>query len=277
MNLGELEAAQALRDLVTAARTVRSPYRPLIATDADGTLWEGDIGDDLFVEALSHHPVGPLALAGLREGAQDVFGDEAPADLRELALAFIGAYKVGRISIERICQIQSEVLGDRTQAALDALIARVAEQVAARIRPSVRIIVEEAALTNVPVHVVTGSLGAAVAMTLRHAGLAHATVSGAVLCIEGDRVLPKLAHPIPLHGAKVDALQAAAAWPPALGMGDGGWDANFLGGCAVALLVHPSAALLEAMIPVGGVMILRDGLVSPRPHDTRPGRDPSLP
>ena len=268
MSRDERAAARGLRELVTAARAVPSPYRPIIATDADGTLWEGDIGDDLFIEALSHHPVGPLALAGLREGAREVFGDEAPADLRELALAFIGAYRAGRMSIERICQIQSEVLGDRPQAALDALLARVAERVAARIRPAVRIIVEEAGRTGVPVHVVTGSLGAAVAATLRRAGLPHATVSGAVLRTEGDRVLPVLAHPIPLHGAKVDALRAAAAWPPALGMGDGGWDATFLGGCAVALLVHPSAALLDAMIPVGGVMILRDGLVSPRPHDT---------
>ena len=108
----------------------------------------------------------------------------------------------------------------------------------------------------------------AVAATLRLAGLQHATVSGATLSAEGDRVLPSLARPIPLHGAKVDALQAAGAWPPALGMGDGGWDATFLGGCAVALLVHPSAALLDAMNSTTGVMILRDGLVSPHELDT---------
>ncbi len=169
------------------------------------------------------------------------------------------------MSIERICQIQSEVLGDRTRAELDALLDLVAARVAARIRPAVRVIVEEAARAGVAVHVVTGSLGAAVAQTtLRRAGLAHATISGATLRAEGDRVLPSLAHPIPLHGGKVDALRAVGAWPPALGLGDGGWDATFLGGCAVPLLVHPAPALLHAMLPVGGVMILRDGLVSPR-------------
>jgi phosphoserine phosphatase len=256
--------SEGLRALVRAVRSAPSPYRPIIATDADGTLWEGDIGDDLFIEALSNHPVGPVALAGLRHGAREVFGDAAPEDLRELALAFIDAYRGGRMSIEHICKIQSEVLGDRTQAALDALLALVAERVAARIRPAVRLIVEEAGRSGVEVHVVTGSLAGAVAATLRRAGLVHATVSGATLRTEGDRVLPVLARPIPLHGGKVDALQAAGAWPPALGMGDGGWDATFLGGCAVPLLVHPSPALLDAMSPVAGVMILRDGCVSPR-------------
>jgi hypothetical protein len=30
-------------------------------------------------------------------------------------------------------------------------------------------------------------------------------------------------------------------------MGDGGWDATFLRGCALPLLVHPKASLLDAM------------------------------
>ena len=52
-----------LREMVHAAGAIAPPHRPVIATDADGTLWEGDIGDDLFVEALSHHPVGSRSRA----------------------------------------------------------------------------------------------------------------------------------------------------------------------------------------------------------------------
>ena len=96
-------------------------------------------------------------------------------------------------------------------------------------------------------HVVTGSLAGAVAATLRRAGLTHATVSGATLRTEGDRVLPELARPIPLHGGKVDALQAAGAWPPALGMGDGGWDVT-IAIADVSHYVRPGTALnAEAM------------------------------
>lgn len=251
--------------LVAAARAVPSPYRPVIATDADGTLWEGDIGDDLFLEALAHHPIGPEAREGLRRGAVEVFGDQGPADPRELALAFISAYRSGRMSIERICQLQAESLGDRPAADFDALIETVAARVAARIRPAVRVIVEEAARVGVAVHVVTGSLGAAVSTALRIAGMTHATAAGGTLVVRDGRVLPSLVGPIPLHGGKVTALQAAGAWPPALGMGDGGWDSTFLGGCAVPLLVHPAPALLDAMASTAGVMILRDGHVTPLP------------
>ncbi len=252
-----------LRALVEAARTVSSPCRAVIATDADGTLWEGDIGDDLFLEALAHHPIGPDAREGLRRGALEVFGDEGPADPRELALAFIGAYRSGRMSIERICQLQAESLGDRPAAEFDALIETVAARVALRIRPAVRVIVEEAARVEVAVHVVTGSLGIAVSTALRLGGLTHATAAGGTLVVRDGRVLPSLVGPIPLHGGKVTALQAAGAWPPALGMGDGGWDSTFLRGCAVPLLVHPTPALLDAMVATAGVMILRDGLVTP--------------
>lgn len=254
-----------LRAMVEAARTVGATHRPVIATDADGTLWEGDIGDDLFVEALSHYPIGPVAREGLSRGAVEVFGTEGPADPRELALAFIAAYRSGRMSIERICDLQAESLGDRPVEEFDRLVATVAGRVAARIRPAVRVIVEEAERAGVAVHVVTGSLGLAVATTLRLAGLSHASASGGTLAVRDGRVLPSLVGPIPLHAGKVTALQAVGAWPPALGMGDGAWDSTFLRGCAVPLLVHPGAALLDAMASTAGVMILRDGLVTPLP------------
>lgn len=255
--------SRELRALVAAARTVAPPHRPLIATDADGTLWEGDIGDDLFVEALSTLPLGPTAGEGLRVAAAEVFGPAAPAEPADLALAFIAAYRAGRLSIERICQLQAESLGDRPQAEFDALIETVARRVAGRIRPAVRVIVEEAASADVALHVVTGSLGVAVAATLRIAGLRFASVSGGVLLARDGHVLPELAGPIPLHGGKVTALESVGAWPPAMGMGDGGWDSTFLRGCAVPLLVHPSPTLLDAMVSTAGVMILRDGLVAP--------------
>mgnify|MGYP000125427975 CR=1 FL=1 len=37
-----------------AARSAPSPYRPIIATDADGTLWTGDVGVDVYERQL--HP-----------------------------------------------------------------------------------------------------------------------------------------------------------------------------------------------------------------------------
>ena len=91
----------------------------------------------------------------------------------------------------------------------------------------------------------------------------HKAFSGKelALLVYAGKLTTDVAHMVK---ADIDALHAVGAWPPALGLGDGGWDATFLGGCAVPLLVHPSDALLHAMLPVGGVMILRDGLVSPR-------------
>ncbi|HEY5145331.1 MAG TPA: haloacid dehalogenase-like hydrolase, partial [Polyangiaceae bacterium] len=38
----------------------------LVATDGDGTLWSGDVGEDLFHAFLDHGRVEPAAMQALR-------------------------------------------------------------------------------------------------------------------------------------------------------------------------------------------------------------------
>ena len=256
------DLADTLRPFIDGVLGCAPPHRAVIASDADGTIWRGDIGDDLFIEALTRHPVGPVAREDLQRHARELLGSSAPSSLPDLAHAFVDAYRAGHIDIVRICELQACALGDRSVAELDALVDVVAGAARERVRPDVRALFDLAARAGVAVHVVSGSLGLAVARTLDAAGVAYASVSGAELAVDDAHVRAALAGPIPLHAGKVRALEAVGAWPPALGLGDGGWDAPFLQGCEAALLVHPAPALARAMAGHPRLLVLRDGTVA---------------
>ncbi|MBL8602671.1 MAG: haloacid dehalogenase-like hydrolase [Myxococcales bacterium] len=239
--------AASLDRALRVAEAAPEGYARAVASDADGTLWAGDVADTLFLDASTRGLFQGEGLAHFLAGARAVLGDGATGDPRRDGPAVLDAYARGAIDITTLCNLQTQSLGGRSLASLDALLEGAAETVAARIHPEVRRLLAETAARGWPLHVVSGSLGRLVARTLTLAAIPFASVSGGVLKVEGDWVHAALAGPIPLHAHKIDALKAQGAWPPALGLGDGGWDAPFLHGAFAAALIEPKPALRDAM------------------------------
>ncbi|MEZ4390121.1 MAG: HAD family hydrolase [Polyangiales bacterium] len=228
---------------------MRSPpagFLRVVATDADGTLWDGDVGDALFRHLIARDAVDARAREATRELCARYL-PRVPEGLSAQAEALIAGHAAGLVPIEPLCDLEAEAAGGRSIAELDAFLAEVGGSFAARMRPESVELLTRLRGDGFAVHVVTGSLGALVEATLRAAGLVVDAVSGGSLRVHDGQVLPTLAQPIPLHGGKVEALRAAGRWPAAVAMGDGGWDASFLSGSALPLLVHPRPTLLEAM------------------------------
>lgn len=223
-----------------------APFRATVATDADGTLWATDVGDELFLALGRAADFRGEARDALLRRARAHLG-ALPGDDLSLARALMQRYAAGDISIGDMCELQAESVGGRSEAELLALYDEVAERVVATVRPAVRDLLTRLHARGMTVHVVSGSLGDAVAHCLRRAGIPFDTVAGATLARAGERVLPALAGEIPLFEGKVRALVAAGVWPSALGLGDGGWDVTFLCDVHLPVLVHPKAALVEAM------------------------------
>src|SRR5262245_41514717 len=78
----------------------RSPDGALLASDADGTIWDGDVGIDLF-EAL-------IAARGVRDPAREALAAEARAcgvaddgDANALAVRLYDAYQADRYAHDR--------------------------------------------------------------------------------------------------------------------------------------------------------------------------------
>lgn len=236
----------SVAESLDALREVPAGYVRAVATDADGTLWEGDVGDALFRRVVARGALSEASMRAIAEGCARWLGG-VPATPSAQAEALIEGHAAGRVDIRDLCDLEAACAGDRPRAEFDDLLRAVAAEYAGRMRDeSVRLLAALRA-QGFAVHVVSGSLGALVQATLDAAGVAVDRVSGGELAAREDYVSSTLVAPIPLHGGKVDALREAGHWPAAVGMGDGGWDATFLRGCALPLLVHPKPALLAAM------------------------------
>lgn len=227
-----------------------------VGTDADGTLWEGDVGDTLFLTLAEHDAFVGEAREALRARAATWLSRPPPDDPIALARALMDRYVCGEIPIGAMCELQAEAAGDRGADEYAAWLDRAADRLASHVRPTVRALLQALVARGATVHVVSGSLGALVESTLRRGEVPFHSVAGATLRREGDRVLPRLAGPIPLFEHKIEALTAAGAARPALGLGDGGWDAPFLRASWLPVLIEPRPALLEALADDARVMRL---------------------
>ncbi len=237
---------RSVEAVVASLDALPAGFHRAVATDADGTLWSTDVGDELFTDLAERHDFRGSARDGLRERARAWLDPDALDDLA-LAHALMAFYRAGTISIGDICALQAEAVGERSEDDLAQLYARVAARVAATVRPEVRALLQTLTARGFTVHVVSGSLGDAVAACMRAAELPHTTVAGATLARDGAWVQGRCVGEIPLFEGKVRALSAAGAWPAALGLGDGGWDVTFLRDVFAPVLVHPKPALLDAM------------------------------
>lgn len=236
-----------LATVLARARDAPPGFRPVIATDADGTLWAGDIGDALFAAVGRARDVRGEALTKLRARAVTHLGTGAPEDLRDLTVALMERYARGEIAIEAMCDLEAEALGDRTLEEYNSLLERVGAEIARNVRPAVRELLVAARAAGMTIHIVSGSLGASVETVCRLAGLPFDTVTGGELETRAGFVSSTLAGAIPLFEGKVRALERVSASPAAVAMGDGGWDVTFLRDAHVPVLVHPKPALVDSM------------------------------
>jgi phosphoserine phosphatase len=221
-------------------------YARAVATDADGTLWATDVADEAMLLLGERRDFRGAAREALRARAARYL-DAVPDDDHDLARALLAAHAAGAIPIAAMCALQAEAMGERSESELTALHADVAERVAPTVRGAVRTLVLRLRDAGFAVHVATGSLGDAVAACLRRVGIPYDSVDGATLQRHGTWVAGALAGPVPLFEGKVRAFAAQGAWPAAVGLGDGGWDASFLQEVGLPVLVHPKPALLAAM------------------------------
>jgi len=242
MSVSTLSVSGAL----DAARNPPAGFARVLATDADGTLWEGDVGDELFRLMVAREALSEASREALSWSCTAWLG-EAPASPTAQAEALIAGHAAGRVDIRDLCDLEAACAGDRPRSEFDALLAEVAQAFARRMRDESVRLLHALRGEGYAVHVVTGSLSALVRATLDAAGVSVDRVSGGELAERDGFVSSRLVAPIPLHGGKVEALRGAGHWPAAVGMGDGGWDATFLQGCALPLLIHPKATLLAAM------------------------------
>src|SRR5690349_6659922 len=75
----------------------------VLAFDGDGTLWSGDVGEDLFAALLATGKIEPLAHEALvREAASERI--DTTGDGVDVARRIHAAYLAGAFPEERVCE-----------------------------------------------------------------------------------------------------------------------------------------------------------------------------
>lgn len=249
VHTASVELPPPLDEALARALTAPAAYRKTLATDADGTLWEGDVGDALFLSAARSDRLTPGGLRRLRAHA-NFWGitDSEHASAGTLADALFALVHDGTIDVQAQCDLEADVLGDRSIEDLDALCSELGRSFVAAVRPGVRALLNAAKARGLTVCVVSGSLDRVVEATLRAAELPFDHVVGANLAASTDtrQLAARLSRPSPVFDGKTRALEALGLGPPAIALGDSGFDAPLLMAAHAAVLVHPKPALVDA-------------------------------
>lgn len=254
-------AAEVIERLARARSQTPASSRPVIAFDADGTIWRGDVGVDLFEALLAEDAVRPPAARALERLANEV-GIAAAGSPVTIARALYESWE-NRLTPacpeDKTFAMMAWIYAGFTEEELHAFTRRVLERagIAARIRGEVREIVEWARASDVEVLVVSASPRTPVIVGVEHLGIPPASVFAMTSKIDGGVLQPELTGVFVYADGKVVAVREGRPGATVLGaFGDSGYDAALLRASAVPVAIGPGPSLLRAASSVPGLIEL---------------------
>lgn len=230
----------------------------VVATDADGTLWTGDVGDDLFHAFLQHGQVREPALEALRREALDHALSDAgtgPEVARRLYEAYLGE----RFPEIRMCELMAWCFAGWTREEVDAFAQHAMERVnlPSRLHWEVLHLLEKARAAGIEVVLVSASPLAVVVAAGTRVGFDAGHVLAARSVYVGDVMQPDVERPIPYGAGKVQHLRARIGTRPLLAaFGDNAFDVDMLAEARVGVAVRPKPRLRARAADVPGLVEL---------------------
>jgi phosphatidylglycerophosphatase C len=245
---------------VIARVEILAAARPggVLAFDADGTLWTGDVGRDMFEATLHGLPLTPRSILALRAEAR-AHGVSEEGGAVELARSLYDAPRRGLLPQERLCEILGWLCAGHTRDAVRRLARSAAppDAIAARLRPEVAAIVSWAAAAGIPFYVVSASPRHIVEEAARALPSRPAAIIATTPAYQGESMLPEVARPCPFGRGKVEGLRSATDAPVYAAFGDGVSDLELLQEAAVPVAVAPHPELSRRAAALTGFVELR--------------------
>jgi len=235
----------------------------VVATDADGTLWDGDVGEDLFHAFVEHGVVHPSAMQAIAREARDHALSDAGTAL-DVARRLYAAYTEGRYPEQRACELMAWCFGGWTCQAVSEFARATVDKLGleARMHGEVMGLLGRARKAGIEVVLVSASPVAIVRAAGSRAGFDATHVVAAQSRWEGDVMLPDVERPIPYAGGKVQRLREHIGpdRPLYAALGDNGFDVALLASARVGIAVRPKPRLRERAGEVPGLVELgREG------------------
>ncbi len=218
--------------------------RAVIASDGDGTLWRGDIGEALFTAALKDGVLPREACAPLRREALR-YGLSSQGGSHDVARRLLHAYEQGRYPEPRAFAMMAWVFVGWTERRLRGYCDDVLDRFLFddAVRPQMRSLLRWARDHGVPVWLVSASQQQLVECAAQRLALPTECVIAMVPNLRGGRLAAGLAKEATYRDGKVARLRAVESRPLLAAFGDSGFDAPLLDLAHLRVAVFPSAAL----------------------------------
>jgi phosphoserine phosphatase len=230
----------------------------MLAFDADGTLWSGDVGIDNFEALLQKCAILPAALSMLRDEASSA-GLSVAEDPTAQAGILYEAYARGAYSEERVFRIMASAFAGYREEGVRKFAADVATSTGLRTRlhPEVIPILSWAVGQRIACYVVSASHAIVVKSCIDLLGLPIDGVFAVSQAEEDGVLLTRLHEPVTYGAGKTAALRAGVAGKTLLGaFGDSAFDLHLLCGARLAVAVRPKPGLRARAAECSGLVEL---------------------
>lgn len=233
--------------------------RGVVATDGDGTLWSGDVGEDLWHGFLHHGQVFDPALEAIRREAREHAISDAGTGV-DVARRIYAAYLEGHFPEERVCEIMTWCFAGWTRDHLRDFTREVVDKGAldARLNREVIHVLEKARAAGVETLLVSASPVCVIVEAGSRVGFAeHQVVAAHPRWIDGV-MLADVERPIPYGPGKVSRLRERIGHERTLyaAFGDNAFDVAMLASARVAVAVRPKPRLRERAGEIPGIVEL---------------------
>ncbi|WP_153824242.1 haloacid dehalogenase-like hydrolase [Polyangium spumosum] len=247
-----------VRRLSAARAALPREHDAVLAFDADGTLWKGDVGNDLFEALIAAEAVREEARAALLVEARAACSTE-DGSTTTIARGLFAALAAGTYDEARAFAMMAWVFAGYSLDEARAFARRAIEArgLEARLHRFLQPILAWAEAENVPVWVVSASPRWIVEMGVAFLGIPASRVVAMTPRMQDGRIKPELDGP-PIYGDhKPVSLRDACPGATLLGaFGDSSYDVPMLAASRVPVAVRPKAGLLARAAEVPSLVVV---------------------
>lgn len=245
-------------ELVRELERLRPPGPAVLCFDGDGTLWSGDVGEDLFELALERELLREPARAALEREAAAAGLSPGPTP-SATARALYDAYLAGRYPERDVYGMMTWCYAGYTHAELVELsrAALTKTGISARLNRELEPILEYARSSALRTIVVSASPRCVVEEAASLWSFPAEDVAASTPRSENGVVAPELLHPVPYAETKCTIgreLTGDAIWLASFG--DNVFDLDMLLGSKLGVAVQPKLPLRTRLLDLPGVVLL---------------------
>jgi phosphatidylglycerophosphatase C len=258
-NAGSTRRQVTIDELVALLGEHSRSERCSLAFDGDGTLWSGDVSDDVFLAACR----AEWLLPQLRPRFQALlpYGIEVGKTVGQLAASLFQAERQGKLEERLLFEAMTYAYAGRTASEVADFAKLALEQAGlrSRIRHEFRALLDWARTSGHDCWLVTASPWPIVRVAARELGFTDEYIVAArALESDGGIIAPAMAAPLPYREQKVVQVnERRKARRLLAAFGDSPFDFELLSAAEIAVAVSPKPALESRLQSLAHAYVLK--------------------